>query len=436
MKVFHPILVWVCPDAPGSLTRRWRMRRTQFLAALALSTPLVLAGGCSGAGASPLPVFSAPVILNVGSVEPSHQFNLGDVSCVAPGSCTAVGTTYNASFSFSTPVEITEIRGVWGDAHPVPMPAGVDYHEVEQNQLFEVQCFSVGNCVAVGQYVGTNDIGMPMATSEIDGVWQQAVPIALPADAISQADNATGQYPAWLSGLSCQSMNTCTSVGTYPKTDGTGLMVVNESDGLWQTATEIAMATDYQMEADSWSISCSSTINCTIGGPALNPASGYFASAATESGGIWDSASPITMTPASDIDAISCRSATTCVAVGYKGAGSHAEPLIYDESNGAWGESVVTVPQPKGFAALLSVSCVSVGNCYVVGDATNEGHGFVVVDSDGKWLKPIALPTSGPINANLAGANSVSCVSSDSCTILGWRYLPGKAAGSIVWTAR
>jgi hypothetical protein len=411
------------------------MRRAHFLAPLALSVFILLAGG-GFAGASPLPVFSNPVALNPGNVQPSHDFDLVDVSCVAPGSCTAVGTTYNASFNVSTPVAITETKGVWGKAQPVSTPAGALSHSVESNVLNAVQCPSIGNCVAVGEYVDASGIGTPMAASEVNGVWQAAVPITLPADAISATANATREYPAYLSGLSCQSLDTFTAIGTYYEAaNGSGLMSVSDSGGTWEAATEIGVSAGYQMEADSWSISCSDTVDCTAAGPLLGT-SAYFASTATESDGTWGDASAISTTRGSDIDAISCRSTTTCVAVGYKGGGSHAVPLIFDEGNGVWGQIGVSVPSPGGYTNLLSVSCVSVGNCDVVGDATSEGSPFVVVDSHGKWLKPIILPAISVIDAKVTGGGSVSCVSSAFCTVVGWHYLSGKAVGAVAWTSR
>jgi hypothetical protein len=124
-----------------------------------------------------------------------------------------------------------------------------------------------------------------------------------------------------------------------------------------------------------------------------------------------------------------------CVAVGSEGRGSHQEPVIYDESNGVWGQLLESAPMPHNGADLVSVSCVSTGNCSAVGDATSEGRAFSIVESHAKWLEPTVLAVAGTINPNLSGAGSISCVSMISCTVLGWRSPPDSGNGVIVWTS-
>jgi hypothetical protein len=267
--------------------------------------------------------------------------------------------------------------------------------------------------------------------SEVNGVWQQAVSINLPAN--------LNVGESWMDSLSCRSMDACTALGTHLESiDDSPLFVVNETDGTWQTATQMGVASGYQLGSASWFISCSSTNTCTAAGQIQN-SSTRFAGTATETDGTWNDASPISTRHTNvTMGTISCRTATTCVAVGEQSVGLSLIPLIYDDINGTWREIEVSDPLSgkTPYLKLFSISCTSIGDCDVVGDATLKGNPFIIVESHGKWLKPVLLPLASSMNAKTAGAVSISCVSSAACTVVGWQDLSGNRIAAIAWTLR
>ena len=109
------------------------------------------------------------------------------------------------------------------------------------------------------------------------------------------------------------------------------------------------------------------------------------------------------------------------------GAGD-ASAVVVAGSAGSWGRATA-VP---GLAALntgvlaevISVSCVSSGNCAAAGDYSSQsgGQGFVAVERDGVWGKAIEVPGLGALNkAGIASVASVSCAPAGPC-VAGGHY--------------
>jgi hypothetical protein len=68
-----------------------------------------------------------------------------------------------------------EVDGAWQPSVYIEPPVGIN------STLSGVSCVSAGNCVAVGSYVDSAGVTVPMYVDETDGHWAQAVEIAIPA---------------------------------------------------------------------------------------------------------------------------------------------------------------------------------------------------------------------------------------------------------------
>src|SRR5215469_6569501 len=134
---------------------------------------------------------------------------------------------------------------------------------------------------------------------------------------------------------------------------------------------------------------------------------------------------------AAQLNQVSCGAAGNCVAVGSYADGSfHAQAFLVSETNGTW-RRAVEVPRSGilnagGFASADSVSCVSAGNCAVLGsytDGAGRGQAFVVSETDGNWGTAVTVPGVGGLNrfGMPIVHDSVSCASAGNCAAVG-RY--------------
>jgi hypothetical protein len=133
-------------------------------------------------------------------------------------------------------------------------------------------------------------------------------------------------------------------------------------------------------------------------------------------------------TKSDDLNAVSCKGAKSCLAVGdyYTSTGStptsHALALTY---NGTSLRPTPTVPAPKGlpYVALTGVSCVTTRYCVAVGTASSPPFGITFNDSatiietwnGAKWtLHTITTPTT-----KIVEIDGVSCATSAFCVVTG-----------------
>ena len=130
------------------------------------------------------------------------------------------------------------------------------------------------------------------------------------------------------------------------------------------------------------------------------------------------------------LDAVSCWSPASCVAVGYYATGKAHLGLV--ETLGPNGWTVTSIPQPSTFGDYPSgVSCTASGACVLVGNYASGPEGTVpqtLVESLGtsSW----ALVTSPSPDASGDYLAAVSCVAEASCQAVG-HYSDGVAQGSL-----
>jgi hypothetical protein len=143
---------------------------------------------------------------------------LSSVACTGPGSCEAVGSYEDTQGSGDYQAMVAaETGGVWGAAVRLKLPANIPTAPGAQNAaLNSIGCTSAGNCVAVGNYNGTNSTSSQndteaMRATETGGAWGHAVQQTLPANATTAAG---GQYAALYS-VFCLDVSSCTAVGGY-----------------------------------------------------------------------------------------------------------------------------------------------------------------------------------------------------------------------------
>ena len=327
---------------------------------------------------------SAPTPGDASSASPNNE--LTAVSCASTTSCVAVG--YFAATAGSTGQQaLIEVyaAGSWtGIAAPLPAGASTS----PQNALDAVSCPSAGDCVAVGSYLDASGSQQALLDVEVAGSWTSSV-APLPADADHLQGNNT------LDAITCTAIGTCAAVGSYVNSNPSS--TCPNKDCL-QALLEVATA-------GLWT---------AVAAPLPPDASG-----SPQNG--------------DSLAAVTCTSATSCVAVGsYVDTGANTRPLLDVEVSGTWAAVIAPIPADASAMpvtdALTSVSCVSLGNCVAVGqydNAAENPEGLIETETGGAWT---SATSPVPADANLAQPDvllsSVSCSTLTSCVAVGSYGVP------------
>ena len=274
------------------------------------------------------------------------------------------------------------------------------------NDLYGVSCSSASMCTAVG----SADTGTAIQTlvEQWNGTSWSIV-------ASPDTDPGSDQL---LVDVSCTSATACTAVGSAGTLAGTTITLVETWDGTtWSIVPSPNTGAGGVSELNS--VSCPSATSCTSVGDFFT---GTVSQTLVEqwNGTTWSIvASPVPSTSATSVlSSVSCPTAGTCTAVGHAVVNSVWQTLVESWTDTTW--SIVASPDssPADFDALVGVSCTTATTCTAVGSSTDgtTTSDLVVQWNGASWyLVPLA-PIAGGLDAELAG---VSCVGPSVCTAAG-----------------
>lgn len=349
------------------------------LMALAASAVLLLAGTSAIAGATTAGVGKGTLADTGSSQSTGNSFEA--VTCVSAGDCVAVGQLGVPTGGVAL-IDV-ESSGAWTYVRP-PLPSGASTTS-PNNLLDAVSCASASRCVAVGYYV--NAVGSSTAQQaliEVDsaGTWS-AVAAPLPAGASTAPRNA-------FDSVSCSSVGNCVAVGTYEDAAGNQDALLDvETSGAW------------------------STEKAPLPGDAD------------------------TSNQDNTLDAVTCTTASDCVAVGsYVNTSPSStctdkdclQALIDVESSGTWSAVEAPLPpdataSPQNGDSLASVTCTSTANCVAVGsyvDTAANSEALLDIETSSTWAAvPAPLPGDATATPNTDAFSSVTCVSEGNCVAVG-----------------
>jgi hypothetical protein len=282
--------------------------------------------------------------------------------------------------------------------------------------LASVSC-KTGGCVAVGSY-SRGSTGYGLAAFFNGNVW------SVPA----QPAAVSGAAQVVLESVSCQSSKSCVAAGYYSPTTNTkdeiGIAEV------WNGSTWRVSKAPAEPFSNLDTVSCPTATYCVVGG-GYETSAGSFVWALSFDGAHWRTLSLPQPTTTNNhfqyISGVSCPSTTSCAAVGVSVNGSnHSTGITEVLSAGAW--HVKTVSWPAGQQSLLiSVSCPTASYCIATGGlgaftTWTNGRAAFAIWTGSAWQAHYApAPPSGDGNALLG----VQCLSSAYCTLVGTQ---GKAS--------
>jgi len=198
---------------------------------------------------------------------------VGEVTCLAHASCSVWGTFYSSTGA-EEGLATSETNGVWSRASELTMPTNAAANPHVFLYGFDgIACASSGNCAIGGQYQDTDGDYEGFLEDETNGAWQSAVELTLPVGAESAGKN--GGVVA----VACPAAGNCRASGAYLDGSGAyQAIVASEVDGVWQTGLEIALpagATTVGVDGGIYSLVCPSLSSCTGAGSYLANATTY-----------------------------------------------------------------------------------------------------------------------------------------------------------------
>ena len=181
-------------------------------------------------------------------------------------------------------------------------------------------------------------------------------------------------------------------------------------------------------------ISCTSQTECTAVGHYEDSAGVTVALAKRWDGTSWEVQSTPNPEGAkrSQLEGVSCRSATECTAVGFYQNASNAYVTLAERWNGTKWE-VQSTPNPEGtsHSLLYGISCSSATACTAIGSYTTKPGGFEVERTlaerwNGTKWEVQSTPNPEPAGGNPLSEDSylkgVSCASATECVATGYHY--------------
>ena len=345
--------------------------------------------------------------------EPSgehREYRLEGVSCPSSAACTAVGKYYNPAKEYDLMLA-EHWNGTEWQVQSTPQPS-----EAEGSSLQAVSCSSSTACTAVGSY-SKKEGGFHAFAERWNGTeWQ-----------LQSTPNPSGAEDSQLFGVSCSSATACTAVGRYHNTTLLRTQMLAESWNGTEWKVQSTLEPSGGEESQLTGVSCSSSTACTAAGLYYDPTitkKAYQPLAERWNGTEWKAQTMPNPTGAegSELYAVSCGSATACMAVGeYYNSGAEEKKMLAESWNGTeW--KVQSTPEPSGAteeSRLTGVSCSSAAACTAVGQGADEAL-FADHWNGTEWaIQPTPVAEESDRNLRWEG---VSCTSPQICVTVGYGY--------------
>jgi len=287
------------------------------------------------------------------------------VACTSPTACTAVGNAQTASGS-SSRVVVERWNGAHWSSQSTPTPAGS-----RGGSLLAVSCASTTDCVAVGvSYKGPGELDTVTLAERWNGSHWSVTP----------TPPAPHLHDGTLDAVSCSSPRACSATATYLTHGGNSTSVAERWNGHRWSLQRLAVPVDAHGQRGSGflsGISCASQAVCTaVGTGFFTGASASITLVEGWNGRHWS----VQGTPnpsgslGSGLIGVDCTAPSSCDAVGDTTVPSMSssspptqEPVAERWNGHRWSMQTVSRPSIQLGSELDSISCTSASACIGAG---------------------------------------------------------------------
>ena len=352
--------------------------------------------------------------INVGS-----SAQIESITCPSSSFCVA-GGQYFAANRHSIGIVATYDGATW-----TVTQVGVDLATVPTSQVLAVQCLTSSFCMAAGEF--TNDSGAQQAfAARFDGTaWSD---VALTGATIYES----------VSSVSCASTSMCV-IGGSAIDDNGAVAHVWLFDGTTWSSTDLAVALNTgHGGARVTAVSCTSATFCVAGGLFFGTSYSEHAFVSVFDGTSWSDqevAGALNTGGAAIVNAVSCVSATFCVAGGSYKYLQHVPSTTYIQYafvsvfNGTtWTDSPEATfgSTPKNGGQILAISCVSTTFCAGTGSYIDSAYTTQVFVTDFNGTSWSDQQVAGNLNTAVGMGTAIACSSSTFCAAGGWYNVNGR----------
>lgn len=242
------------------------------------------------------------------------------LACSSLGNCVGVGSFIDAH-DVTQGLLVSQVRGVWHSGEEVTLPANAS--AFAGASLSEVTCLSDSSCAALGTFISNTGGIEAMTTSSANGSWSRATEIAMPTGANANPN----AFLFGFDGIACASPGNCSLGGQYRDSAGAYQgFLANEANGVWSQAVEMAIPTGGVSSGKNGgvvAVTCPSIGECQASGSYLDSGGNYQAVTLSEVNGVWQRGTKVNLPGSATsvgvdggIYAIVCPSPASCIGVG------------------------------------------------------------------------------------------------------------------------
>ena len=336
---------------------------------------------------------------------------LDAVSCVRATWCMAVG---HDSTSKGVRALAERWNGSGWSVVSVPQPGTLyDY-------LWGVACISPTSCQAVGDQANAYS-----SESAIKGAWTGS------AWKVPSGSQTAGHW-AWLYAVACTTASSCEAVGASEAGSSPYMaLAMRLAAGTWKT---VRAASGTSPGRDLYGVACAGSSFCAAVGQSFSEPS-YQTFAETWNGSAWTVRRAPNEGDSSWFNAVSCSSATSCLAVGgFDTLSGRSLPLAAKWNGASW--SLVPVPTTGSLAALsagadlIGLACATASHCEAVGWYTSKTVTLpLALGWNGNAWSFQKVPEASNEAAKSPYLFAISCPSGTACMAIGAFYQAGGGIG-------
>jgi hypothetical protein len=336
------------------------------------------------------------------------------VSCTSGEACTAVGW-YVTSSNVEVPLAERWNGKEWS-IQETKTAAGAT-----ESSLTGVSCTSSEACTAVGRYINSSSVEVPLAERWNGKEWS-----------IQETKVPTGAKSSSLAGVSCTSSEACTAVGHDVNSSSVEVPLAERWNGKEWSIQAATSPKVIEASGTLRSVSCTSAKACSAVG-FYKESSGYVPLAERWNGTTWSLQATPSVSEATSrrFSGVSCSAAESCIAVGEFSSGSgNTYKTLAEQWNGKEWSVMTTINTAELDNVLVSVSCSSAEACTAVGYDNGTGAVKLLAERwNGKVWTIEEPPTPKGENSELAG---VSCSATEACTSVGWNVTGANVVAPLV----